>query len=190
VVHWVRSPTVEFGLESFPQSERIVEFVPPFQRIPADILNTVGWTLTPMYRILLPVEPDDEANIRLAEVISEMPLEPAEVEIFLLSVFEDRDIQDLDGGRISSEAIFEWSEMPEAVEQLSSYLQERGFTVEEGRTLGEPAREILEMANEKNAQRIVMGGRKRTPVGKVLFGGVTQSVILESKTPVTIVMDE
>jgi len=46
---------------------------------------------------------------------------------------------------------------------------------------------ILETAEEIGAERIVMAGHRRTPVGKVLFGSVTQSVLLHSDVPVTVI---
>jgi len=35
-----------------------------------------------------------------------------------------------------------------------------------------------------------MSGRKKSAAGKMLFGSVTQSVLLESTRPVTVLLDE
>ena len=58
----------------------------------------------------------------------------------------------------------------------------------EGR-VGEPADEIREFAEENDARFVVIGGRKRTPVGKAVFGSVTQSILLNADAPVVTVMD-
>ena len=55
-----------------------------------------------------------------------------------------------------------------------------------GRT-GFPAREIVHYAAAVDADFVVVGGRKRSPVGKVLFGSVTQSVLLGADRPVVTV---
>jgi nucleotide-binding universal stress UspA family protein len=46
--------------------------------------------------------------------------------------------------------------------------------------VGYPAQEILKYADEQDARYLVIGGRRRSPVGKVLFGSVTQAVLLEA----------
>ncbi|WP_350269663.1 universal stress protein [Brevibacterium sp. CBA3109] len=48
----------------------------------------------------------------------------------------------------------------------------------------EPAEQILDAAAEAGAQLIVLGTRKRTPVGKFLLGSTIQRVILEAVCPV------
>ncbi|WP_306060333.1 universal stress protein [Natronococcus wangiae] len=53
---------------------------------------------------------------------------------------------------------------------------------------GNPAEEILDYASETDARYLVIGGRKRSPIGKALFGSVTQSVLLEADQPVVAVM--
>ena len=58
----------------------------------------------------------------------------------------------------------------------------------EGR-VGEPVDEIIEVADRNDARYIVVGGRKRTPVGKAVFGSVTQSVMLQADRPVVTVID-
>ena len=54
-------------------------------------------------------------------------------------------------------------------------------------TLGseyDPAEQILDTATEVGAELIVLGTRKRTPVGKFLLGSTIQKVILEAEAPV------
>ncbi|WP_129113846.1 universal stress protein [Halegenticoccus tardaugens] len=50
--------------------------------------------------------------------------------------------------------------------------------------VGDPAEEIRSYAEEVTARYIVVGGRRRTPTGKALFGSVTQRVILTASVPV------
>lgn len=50
--------------------------------------------------------------------------------------------------------------------------------------VGYPAREITEYADEQDARYVVIGGRKQSPVGKVLFGSVAQAILLEAERPV------
>lgn len=50
--------------------------------------------------------------------------------------------------------------------------------------IGDPADEILTEARETDARFLVIGGRRRSPVGKALFGSVTQQVLLEADAPV------
>ena len=48
----------------------------------------------------------------------------------------------------------------------------------------EPAEEILEAADRLGAALIVLGIRRRTPVGKLLLGSTAQRVLLQSSCPV------
>lgn len=52
---------------------------------------------------------------------------------------------------------------------------------------GAPDETILDYVKESGIDIVVIGGRKRTPAGKLLFGSVTQSVILHADVPVTVV---
>lgn len=56
--------------------------------------------------------------------------------------------------------------------------------------VGDAAEKLIEYADDHDASYIVMGGRKRSAVGKVLFGSVTQSVLLNADVPVVTTMTE
>lgn len=54
--------------------------------------------------------------------------------------------------------------------------------------VGRPTEEILAVAADVDPRYLVVGGRKRTPVGKAMFGSTTQSVLLDADRPVVTVM--
>lgn len=49
--------------------------------------------------------------------------------------------------------------------------------------VGDPGEEILRYAEENNSSYVVVGGKERSPVGKAIFGSVTQSVLLKACRP-------
>lgn len=55
--------------------------------------------------------------------------------------------------------------------------------------VGDPAEEVLKYAANEGASYLTIGGRKRSKVGKVLFGSVTQSILLAAEIPVLTVMN-
>lgn len=50
--------------------------------------------------------------------------------------------------------------------------------------VGDAAEALLEYIDDHDARYIVLGGRKRSPVGKVLFGSTAQPVLLNATCPV------
>lgn len=52
---------------------------------------------------------------------------------------------------------------------------------------GAPDDAILDYIDDHDVDLVVIGGRKRSAAGKLLFGSVTQSVALHADVPVTIV---
>jgi len=56
--------------------------------------------------------------------------------------------------------------------------------------VGKPSQRVLEYAENVGASYLVIGGRKRSSVGKVLFGSVTQSILLNAGCPVLTIMSE
>jgi nucleotide-binding universal stress UspA family protein len=54
--------------------------------------------------------------------------------------------------------------------------------------VGAPVDVILEQASDRDPAYLVLGGRKRSPVGKALIGSVLQKVLLSADYPVVTVM--
>lgn len=72
------------------------------------------------------------------------------------------------------------------VASVRTHLSEAGVT---GRVLlsqneSDPAEQILDAAAEAGAELIVLGTRRRTPVGKFLLGSTVQRVVLDADCPV------
>lgn len=56
--------------------------------------------------------------------------------------------------------------------------------------IGSPAPEIEKYVDVVNARYLVIGGRKRSPIGKALFGSVTQSLLLSVDKPIVTVRSQ
>ncbi|MFB6207200.1 MAG: universal stress protein [Haloglomus sp.] len=56
--------------------------------------------------------------------------------------------------------------------------------------IGETGETIVELAEDLDADLIIVGGRKRSPTGKAVFGSTAQEVMLNAPCPVTFVREE
>ena len=54
----------------------------------------------------------------------------------------------------------------------------------------DPAEDLIAVANETSADFIVIGLRRRTPVGKLILGSNAQRILLEAPCPVLAVKAE
>jgi len=134
---------------------------------------------------------DEERTERLAEEAIAVA-EPAGAEVVLTHVFTDEEFNTV-RSRLGVDETSEGS-TPDAVAErhtttraLSEALTEAGVSHSVRGAVGDHADEVVEAASAIGADRVVVGGRRRSPTGKAVFGSVAQEVLLSSPCPVTFV---
>ncbi|GAB3675593.1 universal stress protein [Halopiger thermotolerans] len=75
----------------------------------------------------------------------------------------------------------------EPISEIANRLEEAGIDVEIRAAVGDRAEEIIRLAEDVDADNVIVGGRKRSPTGKAVFGSTAQKVLLSSPCPVTYV---
>jgi len=145
-------------------------------------------------KLLLPVDgTDTDRTDDLVETVSSVA-EPGETTIGLLHVFDRERYTELrEAMNVAPD-----SEVTPAtvagrrtsVRTIRAALEERGFDVAVLGALGDRADGIVREAEDWNADLLVVGGRRRSPTGKAVFGSVAQAVMLNAPCPVTFVRDD
>ncbi|OVE82987.1 universal stress protein [Natronolimnobius baerhuensis] len=78
----------------------------------------------------------------------------------------------------------------DAVQEAARRLADSGVEYHVRGVVGESSDGLVALAEETSADRLVIGGKRRSPTEKVVFGSVVQTVLIESPCPVTFVQDE
>ncbi|MUV56016.1 Universal stress protein family protein [Halogeometricum rufum] len=129
-----------------------------------------------MYQILVPVDDDVGRAVAQAEFVTGLPGVPGDVGVTVVHAYRDDGADDdlpPEQSKAVSEALDRLAEAGVEAESREIYLP-----VSEG---------ILDIASDLAVDHIVLGGRRRSPAGKAIFGSVTQRVILNADLPVTVV---
>jgi len=129
-----------------------------------------------MYRVLIPVDDNESRALAQAKYVTSLPSADEEIEATLLFVFTDDSSGDVPRSvtRVRS------------VRRAREHLEDHGVDVTIHEDSMEAVDNILRHADEEDVDSIVLGGRKRSPAGKALFGSVTQRVILNTDKPVVV----
>ncbi len=73
------------------------------------------------------------------------------------------------------------------IRELEDRLDEAGVEYVVGGAVGDHGESIVGLAEEANADLVIVGGRRRSPTGKAVFGSTAQKVMLSAPCPVTFV---
>jgi nucleotide-binding universal stress UspA family protein len=126
-----------------------------------------------MYEIILGIDDSERRAIAQAETVVGLPNAAETVHATLFHDFTENPT----GASVHQVA---------SVRRASDHLGEAGVAVTLEESSGDPAREILALADERDADLVCLAGRKRTPASKAVFGSVTQEVILNANRPVLV----
>lgn len=130
-----------------------------------------------MYQVLVPVDGNEDRALTQADYVASLPEASSAVEAIVLFVFGDE-------GDVT--------EVPKTATRVASVRRARERLTQHGVEVTvledsvDTVDSVVDWAEEYDVASIVMGGRKRSPAGKALFGSVTQSVILNTDRPVVV----
>ncbi|UTF55756.1 universal stress protein [Natronosalvus rutilus] len=137
-----------------------------------------------MYSVLVPIGTADAGVSRAVETIASFPGRD-ELSVVIVHVARDVDFIGSDGSYVSLDQ--EDLSLPSAVESAMEAFEDRGISAQLVVREGDEVDEILETINDESIDQVVVPDKRRSPVGKVIFGGTTLSLIRNSPAPVTVV---
>lgn len=123
-----------------------------------------------MYRVVTGVAPDDERALDKAGAVADLPGDPDEVAVTVVHAADEA----TDPTEVA------------AVAETLSFLDERGVECETVTVDRGPTEALLSVAEERDADCVVVGGRRRSPAGKLQLKSGAQQVILRAERPVLV----
>lgn len=118
-----------------------------------------------MTHVIVAVSDDEDRAAALAEAVAGVDWDVARTEFTVLHVYSDND----EGASILQH---------QPANRVVGTLEEAGYDVDLEERSGEAAAEIVRYADDAGADVIAIGGRKRSPAGKAIFGSTSQDVML------------
>jgi nucleotide-binding universal stress UspA family protein len=144
--------------------------------------------------VLLAVGPNDADRIdELADAVLDIA-GPAGATVVVAHVFTD-DQYDGVVDRLEFESTGEAdpnevADRHTTVRELVSRFEDAGLATQVRGAVGNHGEQIVDLAEATTADLVVVGGRKRSPTGKAVFGSTAQEVMLNAPCPVTFVRGE
>ena len=143
--------------------------------------------------ILVAIGQEDEDRAKQLGEVTIEAAKPTGANVVLAHVFTQREFDE-----VVDRLDFGASDRPDPSEVASRHVETRTIAqsldaadidYEIRGSVGDRGQAIVELAKEIGADRVIVGGRKRSPAGKVVFGSTAQEVMLSAPCPVTFVRD-
>ncbi|MFB6270843.1 MAG: universal stress protein, partial [Halobacterium sp.] len=119
---------------------------------------------------------------------------PTGATVTLAHVFTQEEYEDIrggigleDGADVTSDAV---ARRHATIRDLGDRLDDAGIDYDVAGRVGEHGESIVSLADEVDADLAIVGGRKRSPTGKAVFGSTAQTVLLSAPCPVTFVRSD
>lgn len=141
--------------------------------------------------IVLAIGPrDDDRLDDLARAVLQVA-KPTDATVVLTHVFTGEQFseiaEELDYPKATEEDVDVILDRHESVQYFEDVFDEHGVGYDVRGLVGNVSEKIIRTAEEREADRVVVSSRGRSPVGKAVFGSVSQSVLLDAPCPVTYV---
>ena len=141
--------------------------------------------------IVLAIGPENEDGLEeLARTVLQVA-KPAGATVVLTHVFTGDQFKqiaaELDYTKATEEDIDPILDRHESVQYFEDVFDDHGVDYDVHGFVGEVSEKIIRLAAEEAADRVVLSGRTRSPVGKAVFGSTSQRVLLDAPCPVTYV---
>ncbi|MFB6221968.1 MAG: universal stress protein [Halolamina sp.] len=133
---------------------------------------------------------DDDRVASLARTAADIA-GPAGATVALLHVFSEDEYQtvqeklDFDpGSDVTPDTV---AKRHAPVRQLGTTLSEAGVETTRHGAVGDKSETVIDTAETLDTDLLIVGGRKRSPTGKAVFGSTAQEIMLNAPCPVTFV---